>query len=611
MLAPGNYVQWKSKIKKYIDTKPNNELIHFCLQNPPYKFKWNEKTIPVAEVSSKTTTKGYMENYKNVLQDIRNQLDAEAKVVQIILPGIDNDIYSTVDACLNACEMWKAIERLKQGESINVHDLETNLSQQAATRNKRKAIANSSTPTYDQEPAMAADEDEMSKEKEIDKLMALISLSFKKIYKPTNNNLRTLSNTSRANQDNDMRINRGTRYDNQRAVNVTGAKENVRTQVVHQSGIQCYNCKEYVHVAKKCQKPKRAKDAAYHKEKMLLCKQDEAGFQLNVEQANWSDDTDDEPEDQELEAHYLYMAQIQKATLDAADNFGPIFDGEPLPKVQNDDDNYNVFANDGEHPEQPKSVNDTYPDEQERDLLASLIDKLKCEIDDNKNRNKLKDFKTKNKSLESSNNYFKEANKELPKTNQLMFKDLKKFQAEIDRDGENLNKMKEKRTRRQLETRCECDHVRTHCDRTEPKNIKNHADSAWIEVMQEELHQFDRLDVWELVDRPLCKNVINMKWLWKNKCDEENTMDIKTTFLYGPLKEEVFVNQPDGFVNPYHPDQVYRLKKALYGLKQAPRPFSDLFTKALPEDRFKYLVRRLGMRCLTLEELEVLTNESA
>ncbi|GJS94160.1 retrovirus-related pol polyprotein from transposon TNT 1-94 [Tanacetum coccineum] len=47
-------------------------------------------------------------------------------------------------------------------------------------------------------------------------------------------------------------------------------------------------------------------------------------------------------------------------------------------------------------------------------------------------------------------------------------------------------------------------------------------------------------------------------------------MDVKTTFLYGPLKEEVYVNQPDGFVDPYHPDKVYRLKKALYGLKQAP-----------------------------------------
>nr|GEX11041.1 retrovirus-related Pol polyprotein from transposon TNT 1-94 [Tanacetum cinerariifolium] len=48
-------------------------------------------------------------------------------------------------------------------------------------------------------------------------------------------------------------------------------------------------------------------------------------------------------------------------------------------------------------------------------------------------------------------------------------------------------------------------------------------------------------------------------------------MDIRTTFIYGPLKEEVYVNQPDRFIDPYHPDKVYRLKKSLYGLKQAPR----------------------------------------
>ncbi|GJS62266.1 hypothetical protein Tco_0657050 [Tanacetum coccineum] len=127
MLAPGNYVKWKSRIKRYIDTKPNKELIQYCLQNPSYKFKWTEKTVPVAEGSSETTTKGYMENYKNVSQDIRDQLNAEAEAVQIILTGIDNDIYSTVDACPNACEIWKAIERLKQCESINVQDLNTNL----------------------------------------------------------------------------------------------------------------------------------------------------------------------------------------------------------------------------------------------------------------------------------------------------------------------------------------------------------------------------------------------------------------------------------------------------------------------------------------------------
>nr|GFC95452.1 hypothetical protein [Tanacetum cinerariifolium] len=114
------------------------------------------------------------------------------------------------------------------------------------------------------------DDDETSKDKEIDKLMALISLSFKKIYKPTNNNLRNSSNTSRANQDNSPRINRNAGYECQRSGNVAEARETVCSSMVQKSGIQCFNCKEFGHVARECQKPKRAKDAAYHREKRII-----------------------------------------------------------------------------------------------------------------------------------------------------------------------------------------------------------------------------------------------------------------------------------------------------------------------------------------------------
>nr|GEZ06632.1 hypothetical protein [Tanacetum cinerariifolium] len=425
---------------------------------------------------------------------------------------IDNDIYSTFDACPNACEMWKAIERLKHEELINVQDLETNLywefgkftsqdgeslesyysrfykmmnelirnqckvtnhqvnvqfllqlqperqrfvtlvkqnqelktvsyhklydilkqhqhevneiraekiarnsstrSQQAATRNKGKTIVNSPQPIYDQEPSMVDDDDKTSKDKEIDKLMDLISLSFKKIYKPTNNNLRTSSNTSRANQDNSLRININAGYKSQRIGNVAGARETVGSSMVQKSGIQCYNCKEFRHVSRECQKPKRAKDAAYHRENMLLCKQEEAGTKLNAEQADWKDETDDESDDQELETHYMYMAKVQEVSPDVVDS-GPIFDTKLEQKVHNDD-HYDVFAIECQHPEQSESVHETYPIEQdahsviiesmymnydseqidqndkdvdlskEHELLAFLIEKLKCEIDESK-----------------------------------------------------------------------------------------------------------------------------------------------------------------------------------------------------------------------------------
>nr|GEY44985.1 uncharacterized mitochondrial protein AtMg00810-like [Tanacetum cinerariifolium] len=81
------------------------------------------------------------------------------------------------------------------------------------------------------------------------------------------------------------------------------------------------------------------------------------------------------------------------------------------------------------------------------------------------------------------------------------------------------------RTRCQLKIDGELYMFALTMSQTKIKNIKEAmADSAWIETMQEEIHHFKRLCVWELVDRPLCKNVINMKWLWKNKHDEENTV---------------------------------------------------------------------------------------
>nr|GFB16686.1 hypothetical protein [Tanacetum cinerariifolium] len=71
-------------------------------------------------------------------------------------------------------------------------------------------------------------------------------------------------------------------YEGQRIGTAAGTRDTVGSSKVQKSGIQCYNCKEYRHIARECQKPKRAKDADYHREKMLMCKQEEAGIQLNA-----------------------------------------------------------------------------------------------------------------------------------------------------------------------------------------------------------------------------------------------------------------------------------------------------------------------------------------
>nr|GEY71151.1 hypothetical protein [Tanacetum cinerariifolium] len=237
-------------------------------------------------------------------------------------------------------------------------------------------------------------------------------------------------------------------------------------------------------------------------------------------------------------------------------------------------------------------------------------------------------------------------------------------------------------TRRQLATDPEMCMYALTVSTAELKNIKEAmTDSAWIEAMQEELYQFDRLqeegiDFEESFVPVACLEAV---WIFiayvAHKSFPIYQMDVKTAFLNGPLKEEVYVAQPDGFVNPYHLEKVYRLRKALYGLKQASRAWydklstfltskgftkeaeyvalsvscaqvmwmrtqlqdygfnynkiplycdsqsaiaiscnpqlADMFTKALPEDRFKYLVRRIGMRCLTPVELEVLAKEFA
>ncbi|GJU24776.1 putative ribonuclease H-like domain-containing protein [Tanacetum coccineum] len=133
----------------------------------------------------------------------------------------------------------------------------------------------------------------------------------------------------------------------------------------------------------------------------------------------------------------------------------------------------------------------------------------------------------------------------------------------------------------------------------EPKKvIQALADPSWVEAMQEELLQFRLQKVWALVDLPNGKRAIRTKWVFRNKKDDRgivvrnkqdwlHKMDVKSAFLYGTIKEEVYVCQPPGFEDPQFLNKVYKVEKALYGLHQAPKAWYETLSTYLLENRFR------------------------
>ncbi|GKE60775.1 retrovirus-related pol polyprotein from transposon TNT 1-94 [Tanacetum coccineum] len=192
-------------------------------------------------------------------------------------------------------------------------------------------------------------------------------------------------------------------------------------------------------------------------------------------------------------------------------------------------------------------------------------------------------------------------------------------------------------TRKQLQTDAMWCYFDAFLTSVEPKNFKQAmTELSWIDAIQEEIHEFQRLEVWELVSCPDKVLLIKLKWIYKFKTDkfgealknkarlvaqgfmqeegidfEESfapvaiieaihifmanvayknmtiyQMDVKTAFLNGELKEKVYVSQSEGFVDQDNPSYVYKLKKALYGLKQAPRAWYDILSSFLISQHF-------------------------
>nr|GEW07377.1 hypothetical protein [Tanacetum cinerariifolium] len=287
--------------------------------------------------------------------------DHEKEAIHLILTGIGDEIYLTVDACQTAREMWEAIERLQQGESLNIQDPEW-LRFVMIVKQQHNLDEVSYHKLFDILKQYQKEVNELSAKRLARnanplalKNLALIGKYFKKIYKPTNNNLRTSSNSRNKNVDKTPRYkndNQSGQFRNQRTVNVAGVKEIIGSPVVQQSGIQCFNFREFGYFAKECRKPKR-----------------------------------------------------EVPTADSC------IDSEPLEKVQNGA-GYNVFANDLQHSEQSEYVSNTclvemndsnvIPDspnicdddiqndqndvesDDEHVALANLIANLKLDVDENK-----------------------------------------------------------------------------------------------------------------------------------------------------------------------------------------------------------------------------------
>nr|GEV43633.1 integrase, catalytic region, zinc finger, CCHC-type, peptidase aspartic, catalytic [Tanacetum cinerariifolium]GEV43991.1 integrase, catalytic region, zinc finger, CCHC-type, peptidase aspartic, catalytic [Tanacetum cinerariifolium] len=385
MLATRRYPQWKSRFLRYIDTRPNSNALRKCILEGPYQLTTVIiLVVPTTNNSLAVPERTAVETILTMSPENKAHFESKKEAIHLLLTRITDEIYSTVDACKTAHEMFMTIVKqkhdldtvsyqklfdvLKQYQKEvneirakriasnanplafvataqqypdpyyqipNSHKPYSPTSKQSSstrsnesTKFKGKEIDKPITPPSESAFEKDSDPEQAQRDKDMQKNLALIAKYFKKIFKPTNNNIRTSSNSRNKNVDTNRRYkndNQTRQFRNQRTVTVVGAKETVGSKEVRSADSET--------------------------------------------------------------------------------------DTEPLEQVQNNAE-YNVFSNEIQHYEQPKSINNTcvmetgdsnvIPDspnmcdndihndqntvecEDERVALANLIANLKLDVDENK-----------------------------------------------------------------------------------------------------------------------------------------------------------------------------------------------------------------------------------
>ncbi|GJV75992.1 retrovirus-related pol polyprotein from transposon TNT 1-94 [Tanacetum coccineum] len=357
MLATGRYAQWQSHFLRYINTRPNGDALWKCILKGSYQLTTvTILVVPATDDSPAVPERTVVKTLLNMSSENKEHYQSEKKAIHLLLTGIGDEIYITVDACKTAHDMWIAIERLQQGESLNIQDVKTNLFWEFGkfTSHDGDSMESYYSGFYKMMNEMIRNNltvSTMQYQKEVNEiraerivknanLLALVAVAQQypdpyyqapkshKSYEPPSkqsSSTRSHAPTKYKCKEIAKPITPPSESALEEEMTVAGARETVGSQVVQQTGIHCFNCKEFSHFSKECRKPKRVKDYTYHKEKMLLCKQAEKGVPLQAEQADWLADTNEQIDDQEFEAHYIYMEKIQEVpTTDSKTNTEPL-----------------------------------------------------------------------------------------------------------------------------------------------------------------------------------------------------------------------------------------------------------------------------------------------